>query len=146
MGSLSRFLLVGLVLSAFVSCNNKSAPTQPGMPPTPTQPGAHATPTPTPVSGGMATVNVGQGGGLVFVDTRSGTNVTTIHAGQPVQWVWVSGTHSTTSGACCSSNGQWDSGVKSSGNFSHTFSTTGNFPYFCTVHGSLMTGSVVVNP
>jgi plastocyanin len=40
----------------------------------------------------------------------------------------------------------WDSGLMSSGSFSHTFSSTGSFPYFCTIHGSLMTGTVVVNP
>jgi plastocyanin len=36
--------------------------------------------------------------------------------------------------------------VKSSGTFNHTFPSAGSFPYFCTVHGSLMTGMVVVNP
>jgi plastocyanin len=34
----------------------------------------------------------------------------------------------------------------SSGSFSHTFMTAGSFPYFCLVHGSAMTGMVVVNP
>jgi plastocyanin len=145
MRSLARLLSVVLTLSAVVYCSNKTSPTQPGINATPTPmstppPGA----TPTPSAAHM--VNVGPSGSMSFVDTQSGTNVTTIHAGQTVTWVWVSGTHSTTSGACCTANGTWDSGVMSGGSFSHTFGGTGSFPYFCTVHGSLMTGTVVVNP
>src|SRR5215472_11637874 len=69
----------------------------PGMPtPTPMPPGA---PTPTPMPGGGATemVQVGTNGGFVFVDQKSGTSTSTIHVGDTVQWVWVSGFHSTTS-------------------------------------------------
>ena len=83
----------------------------------------------------------------VFVDAASGTSTTTIHAGETVQWTWLSGAHSTTSGRCslgCAGDGLWDSGVLSGGSFSHTFPTTGTFPYFCQVHGVMMQGSVVV--
>jgi plastocyanin len=90
-------------------------------------------------------VNVGQGGNN-FLDQQSGSSTTMIKAGQTVQWNWVGSFHSSTSGACCTPDGNWDSGVMSSGTFSHTFSSPGNFPYFCTVHGSLMTGMVVVSP
>lgn len=142
---LARYLPFVLVLSAIVSCSNKSSPTQPGINATPTPmftppPGA----TPTPIAAHM--VNVGPSGSMSFVDTQSGTNVTTIRAGQTVTWVWVSGTHSTTSGSCCTASGMWDSGVMAGGSFSHTFASTGTFTYFCLVHGSLMTGTVVVNP
>jgi plastocyanin len=34
----------------------------------------------------------------------------------------------------------------SGGSFSHTFTSAGSFPYFCMIHGSMMTGMVVVNP
>jgi PKD repeat protein len=72
---------------------------------------------------------------------------TTINAGDSVNWVWMGGTHSTTSGSCpslCVPDGLWNSGVKSSGAFSRTFSTAGSFPYYCSVHGSIMQGTIVV--
>jgi plastocyanin len=103
--------------------------------------------TPTPASSQTATVNVGQGGGNAFMDQASGTTTTTIRAGGTVNWVWVSGFHSTTSGSCpgaCNPDGQWDSGTRSSGSFSHTFSQAGSFPYHCSVHGAMMRGIVVV--
>src|SRR5713101_1371555 len=101
------------------------------------------------IASGAATkiVNVGQGGGLVFIDQASGTSTTTINAGDTVQWNWVSGFHSTTSTnlPCCSPSGMWDSGAKSSGSFTFTFNSAGTFHYYCTVHGSVMQGTVVVN-
>jgi PKD repeat protein len=107
----------------------------------------------TAASAATFTVNVGQGGGTVFVDQTSGSSTTTIHVGDTVQWVWVSGTHSSTSGTCtgggyyggCTSDGNWDSGVNSPPHmFSKTFSQTGTFNYYCTIHQSMMTGMVVV--
>ena len=95
----------------------------------------------------MATVQVGPGGTMSFLDQQSGTSTTTIHVGDTVQWVWVSGFHSTTSGTCagaCTPDGKWDSGAGSGMTFSHTFSQAGSFPYFCTVHQSLMQGTVMV--
>ncbi len=134
----SRFVLLALVLSMVCSCgNDKKSPTQPGMSPTAT---------PTPVAGSAHTVNVGPGGGNTFVDATSGNSTTTISAGQTVKWAWVGGLHSTTSGNCCTPDGIWDSGNQSGGNFSHTFAAPGTFPYYCRVHGAMMTGTVVVNP
>jgi plastocyanin len=127
-------------------------PTQPGPTATrtPTQPGP--TPTLTPTSPpATRTVNVGQGG-TNFVDQVSGTSTTTIHVGDTVNWVWASGPHSTTSGPCppCSGDGNWDSGVNSSPHeftpSPNPFTQAGTFSYFCSVHGSVMTGTVVVNP
>jgi PKD repeat protein len=82
-----------------------------------------------------------------FTDASSGNSTTTINAGDSVNWVWSGGFHSTTSGSCsggCTPDGKWDSGVKSSGAFSRTFDTIGSFPYYCTVHGSMMRGTIVV--
>ena len=53
--------------------------------------------------------------------------------------------HTTTSGNCCTPSGLWDSGLQTSGAFARQFPTPGTFPYFCAVHGSMMTGTVVVN-
>jgi plastocyanin len=107
--------------------------------PTPTPPAP--TVTPTPSGGGVQTVDVGQGGDR-FRDSVSGSPTTTITHGTTVQWVWH-GFHSSTS-----DNGQaesWDSGEMSSGTFDHTFNNPGTFTYFCTVHGHMMTGTVIVN-
>jgi plastocyanin len=58
----------------------------------------------------------------------------TIHPGDQVKWTWVSSGHSTTSGSPGMPNGIWDSGVLSQGaTFTHTFNSTGTFPYYCTV-------------
>ncbi len=121
--------LAALVLLAG-ACGNNSTPTEPKM-----TPGAKTSGTPT--------VTVG-GSGNVFVDAQSGTNVTTIQPGQAVTWVWAGGSHSTTSGNCCTASGMWDSGVQSGGSFTYTFPTAGTYPYFCTVHGAMMTGTVKV--
>jgi len=164
MKTLSRFLVFSIVLTAFLSCHSdKSMPTQPSVTTRTPMPMMTSTPmpmmtqtpkpmmtqtpmpmmTPTPAAAHM--VNVGQGGNRFF-DVQSGTTTTTIHVGDTVTWTWVAGPHSTTSGMCCTTDGMWDSGVKSSGTFSHTFSSAGTFPYFCMVHLSAMTGQVMVQP
>ncbi|HET9793192.1 MAG TPA: putative Ig domain-containing protein [Thermoanaerobaculia bacterium] len=104
--------------------------------------------------GATANVNVSND---TFTDTTSGSPTTTIHEGDVVHWHWSNSNHSTTSGTCsggggaygspsCTPNGQWDSGIQSSGfDFSHTFSTAGSFAYFCLNHGTMgMTGTIVV--
>jgi len=107
------------------------------------------TPTLTPTPTGHL-VFVGQGGNN-FVDSVSGTNVTTITVGETVTWVWSSGFHSTTSGACnptCIQDGLWNSGQHSTPfTFMHTFPTAipAGENYFCTVHGAMMQGIVFVN-
>jgi plastocyanin len=112
----------------------------PGVP-TPTR-------TPAPAPGGQTEmVQIGTGGGMVFIDQKSGTSTTTIHVGDTVQWVWVNGFHSTTSGTCsgaCTPDGIWNSGAGSGMTFTHTFTQAGTFPYFCLVHQALMQGMVVV--
>jgi plastocyanin len=72
-----------------------------------------------------------------------------IATGDTVKWTWVGDNHSTTSGQNCNSNGIWNSGVQGVGfTFTHTFSTPGTFPYFCSVHCIMgMVGTVkVVTP
>ena len=115
--------------------------------PTPTRTATPApTPTPTPQAAQTVVVNVGQGG-LRFVDQLSGNSTTTIHVGDTVRWVWVGGSHSTTSGSCqggCHPDGLWDSGTGSGMTFSRTFTQAGTFAYHCIPHGSSMTGVVQV--
>ncbi len=109
-------------------------------------------------------VHVGRGG-MAFVDDASGTNVTTINAGDTVTWVWEGDmNHGVTAGSCtgggggggyggyggggdCVPSGTWQSPVQASGTtYSHTFSAEGTISYFCAVHLNAMTGKVIVQP
>ena len=110
---------------------------------TPTAPGA-PTPTPTPPAAQTRRVDVGANGETMFQDTVTGNNTTTISVGTTVHWVWVDSTHSTTS-----DTGIWDSGVHSESEgftFDRQFTSAGTFPYHCTVHGTIMSGTVTVTP
>ena len=146
----SLLLAVTAALMLFaVACGESSSPTQPVVvtPPaaTPTSGGLPtATPTPPPTGGATHIVNVGPGN--IFMDSSNSTGTTTIRTGDRVQWNFMDTIpHTTTSGNCCTPNGLWDSGLQTSGSFAKQFSTTGTFPYYCTVHGAMMTGTVVVN-
>jgi len=119
--------------------------------------GSSPTPTPTPgPSGTTVIVNVGQSGNTF----SPGTAV--VQVGDTVEWDFKdgSGYHSTTSGTCtldpyyggsiCSplpAGLNWDSGQMSAGQkFSQRFTTAGSYRYYCSVHGSMMTGTVQVKP
>src|SRR5262245_33190277 len=87
-------------------------------------------------------------GGVFQVDLLSGPNrfvpaEITIQVGDTVLWVWVAGNHSTTS-----YDGLWDSGVLPAGSqFSYTFTSPGDFAYFCIPHEAQgMVGVVHVVP
>jgi plastocyanin len=128
--------------------------------PTPTPPAPTVTPTPTQPSGTVRVVNVGQGGNW-FRDSVSNTSTTSIKVGDTVRWEFKTASyHSTTSGTCtdggdpyygtystCTPDNVWDSGtVVSPATYSKTFTTAGQYQYYCQVHGSMMTGTVSVNP
>src|SRR5262249_42921986 len=99
------------------------------------------------------------GGLSVFRDTVSNTPTTNVKVGDTVQWVFQSAVfHSATSGTCtsggdpygpsydsCNADGIFDSGVQMSpATFSKKFTAAGSYPYYCSVHGSMMTGLVIV--
>jgi plastocyanin len=87
-------------------------------------------------------VTIGPGGNLVFSPAS-----VTIHPGDQVRWTWSSDGHSTTSGSPGQPNNIWDSGIRNQGaSFTHTFSSAGTFPYYCTPHGGCcnMVGTVMV--
>ena len=106
-------------------------------------------------------VNVGAGSNS-FQDVATGTAKTTVQVGETVQWTWMSGPHSTTSGTCtaggggggyygggnsdCTSTGTWDSTAHTAGyQYSYTFTTPGTYKYYCAVHGESMVGTVEVD-
>ncbi len=64
-----------------------------------------------------------------------------INAGQTVTWRFEDGSipHTVTA-----ADGSFDSGTKTSGQFSHRFAKPGTYDYTCTVHPQQMRGTVVV--
>lgn len=85
-----------------------------------------------------AIVTVGPGGGNAFAPST-----VTIRAGESVTWNWVTGTHSVVSNDTPAAFTA--SPVQSAGQFTVTFPVAGTFGYHCGVHGSMMTGTVVVH-
>jgi len=92
------------------------------------------------------TVLVGPSGTFTFSPSTQ-----TIQVGDTIQWTASTAGHTTTSGSCsgatCTEDGLWDSGILSKNQtFSHTFLTAGSFPYFCSPHGGCcgMQGLIIV--
>ncbi len=122
-----------------------------------------------PAAAATWTVHVGRGGSA-FVDDASGTNVTTISAGDTVTWVWEGDMHhSVTSGTCpngggggggyggdggsygggdCVDSNLWAStGLQGPGfTFSQTFASPRTITYYCAMHLGSMTGKIIVQP
>ena len=85
-------------------------------------------------------VHVGAAGGTTFTP-----DPVFIAPGDTVEWTWDFGGHSVTSGTPAVPDGMFDSGLQAAGFiFSFTFPSAGTFPYFCTRHGAMMTGTVNV--
>lgn len=72
----------------------------------------------------------------------------TIRVGDTVRWIWVEGTHTTTSGDPEdpeTTGDVWSGPLNGSSTmYEFTFNDTGTFPYFCSIHPSLMKATVVV--
>jgi plastocyanin len=81
------------------------------------------------------------GSTVAVVNNQFNPATITVPVGSTVTWQWNSGgvTHNVTF------QDGTTSGDMSSGSFPRTFQAAGNFPYLCTIHGSLgMTGVVNV--
>lgn len=93
--------------------------------------------------GPVGAVNVGPG--VQFVSAHDGSQnpaLTTITVGSSVTWTWVgSMQHSVLSTGNTSFT---SSPIKSSGSYAVQFNTPGTYHYICGVHGSAMSGTVVV--
>ncbi len=68
-----------------------------------------------------------------------------VTVGDVVEWVWVEGSHTTTSTSVPAGAASWDHVINSSNqSFSYTVTTAGTYNYKCTPHASMgMTGSFV---
>jgi len=93
--------------------------------------------------GPVGAVNVGPG--IQFVSAHDGSQnpaVTTISAGATVTWTWSGSLlHSVQSTGSTSFVG---SQIMSSGSYSVQFLTPGTYHYDCGVHGTAMSGTVIV--
>lgn len=101
------------------------------------------------LSGVLALLSIPAGAATVEVRVSNFVftpRTVTVKPGDTVRWIWINGSHSTTSGPPGSPNGLWDSGVHGAGfSFTRRFDQAGRFPYFCTLHWEMgMTGTVVV--
>lgn len=77
--------------------------------------------------------------GVNIEPTDFNPSVVAINVGDQVVWTWVSDDHNTESDTDI-----WDSPIENTGFvFTNVFTSAGNFPYFCVVHG--FTGQVNVN-
>lgn len=82
-------------------------------------------------------VMVGAGDQNVF-----SPSTVTIHAGESVTWNWISGIHSIVSD---DTPPAFDASARLAvGQYTVTFPTAGSYGYHCGVHGTMMTGTVVV--
>jgi plastocyanin len=123
------------------------------VPPTGTTGTTGTTPQP-----GVTTVTVGGNGSLSYSPAS-----VTINQGDTVHWVWsdTGVAHTVTSGSPGAADGQFCSlGAGMTVNattcnsvsyaatapftYDHVFSAPGTYPYYCTVHGAVMTGTVTV--
>lgn len=72
----------------------------------------------------------------------------TIKAGETVTWTWAGGSHTVTSGANCTADAAYTSGLQtaSGATFKHTYAAAGTFEYFCEPHcaSSGMKGTIIV--
>jgi plastocyanin len=84
-----------------------------------------------------AVVTVGAGATNSFAPAS-----VTIHPGQSVTWNWVSGFHGVVSTSAPKAFP--DSPQQASGQYTASFATAGSYPYQCSVHGAMMTGTIVV--
>ena len=131
MGKIAAFLLAGSIAAGLACSSDGSGP-----------------------SGGCKDAGGGPAGtvtvGNIFF--RSGHNgscnaaVDTIPAGTAVTWTWV-GTGGTSHGIQSTGSPSFPSSTVMSGagsSYAFTFMTAGTYQYDCTVHGTQMTGRIVV--
>jgi plastocyanin len=71
-----------------------------------------------------------------------------VRVGDTVRWVWVSGSHTTTSTTIPAGADAWDHAINSGNTeFDYIPVVTGTYNYKCTPHASMgMTGSFIVSP
>jgi len=85
------------------------------------------------------------GPGISFTSARNGTSnpaVDTIAVGGTMTWTWAGGDHGILSTGSPSFTSQ--AAAQTSGTYQVTFNSPGTYTYDCIIHGSAMTGTIVV--
>jgi plastocyanin len=73
-------------------------------------------------------------------------NTLNIHSGDTVKWIWVSGTHTTTSTSVPAGAASWDSPITTMNTeFQIQLTVAGNYSYDCSIHPTMMTGTITVS-
>lgn len=119
--TLSALILVGSAAGLSVGCGDaNNQPMGPGNP-----------------SGPTATANIS------VVDNAFQPSENSVNVGEVVTWTWTgSQPHNVTFDDATIGN----SSTKTTGGYTRTFTTAGEYTYYCTVHGrAQMSGKVVVN-
>jgi plastocyanin len=129
---ISRTWLLAALAGAAVGCSSSS-----NTPTSPTSPGTGGGP--------VGSVIVGD---IFFQSGHNGTKPAqdTVAVGQMVTWTWTN-TGSTSHSVLSTSSPSFTSSDILTGNgqtYTFTFTQPGTYHYSCAVHGSLMTGVVVV--
>lgn len=139
--------LVALVMCGPLACGGgggggSGTPTSPATPSTPTTPSPATPSTPAAPS-------------TVTVENNAFTPATlTVAPGSTVTWTWDTCTtgydpYGGSTSTCVDHSVVWDAGgtsspTQSQGTYSRTFSTAGTYNYHCAIHGTAMSGKVVV--
>jgi plastocyanin len=76
----------------------------------------------------------------------SPSSIPNAHVGDTIKWVWVNGTHTTTSGAIPTGATAWDAPIDATNTtYSYKLTKAGAYTYHCTPHQSMgMTASITV--
>jgi len=93
----------------------------------------------------LLTDSVVVGPGISFTSARNGTSnpaVDTIGVGGTMTWVWAGGDHGVGSTGSPSFTSQ--TSAQTSGTYQVTFTSAGTYTYDCIIHGTAMTGRIVV--
>lgn len=140
-------VLTCILLASVMGCDDGGTTSAPSSVPSPdlaatvpTTPAADMATT-TPSFPATAAVTVGPNNTLTYSPSR-----VDIAAGGTVTWTWAAGItmpHTVTSGD--NPPAFPSSPVQMSGTFQATFANPGTYSYFCTVHGRIMSGTVVVH-
>jgi plastocyanin len=89
-------------------------------------------------------------GGISVTNNNFNPGSKTVPAGSNVQWAWNTCTGDPYNGQSCISHsvtfddGSASSPVQDEGTFTKSFNTAGTYTYHCSVHGTVMSGTITV--
>jgi plastocyanin len=139
-------LLTAGVLAGCSDDTTTASPTSPTSPITPTSPASPASPAPTGPAPTTAAVTVGD---IFFKSGLNGSSnpaVDTVAVNGTVTWTWAT-TENLPHSVQSMGSPSFTSSVIQTGSgktYAFKFTTPGTYQYDCAVHGTMMTGTIVV--